>query len=102
MTGPDPMTAIIEATITLDLALGRWRARADPPTADQLRASTDAVAAIDRLLGDLYAVRAMLVAERRQASDATAARVDALLAGAGHGLPASDVTPSVDGERHGP
>lgn len=64
MTGPD---AILEAVLTLDLCCGRWRMRADPPSPVQLQAAHDAIAAVDRLLGDLYGLRATLAAQIRQA-----------------------------------
>ena len=44
------------------------------------RAANTAMAAVDAMLAELHRARARLVSEIRQADDATAARVDALLA----------------------
>jgi hypothetical protein len=56
-----------------------WEGRKEPD-AHARRCASDAVAAIDAALGELYRVRAHLVADIRQADDASEARADALLA----------------------
>ena len=56
-----------------------WEHRAEPD-AHARRCAADAIDAVDAMLGELYRVSAQLVAEVRQADDATAARADALLA----------------------
>jgi hypothetical protein len=58
--------------------LAVWEGRAEPD-AHARRCASDAVDAVDAALGELYRVRAQLVAEIRQTDDATAARADELL-----------------------
>ena len=66
----------------LSVALGQWERRDDSkPQPEVRRASNTAMDAIDSMLTDLHAMRSRLTSEIRQADDATAARVDALLAG---------------------
>jgi hypothetical protein len=65
----------------LSVALGQWERRDDSkPQPEVRRAANTAMDAIDGMLADLHAMRSRLVGEIRQADDATAARVDALLA----------------------
>ena len=65
----------------LSVALGQWERRDDSkPQPEVRRASNTAMDAIDSMLTDLHAMRSRLTSEIRQADDATAARVDALLA----------------------
>jgi hypothetical protein len=65
----------------LSVALGQWERRDDTRAQPETRrAANKAMDAIDGMLADLYAMRSRLVGEIRQADDATAARVDALLA----------------------
>jgi hypothetical protein len=66
----------------LSVALGQWEDRDDSkPQPEVRRAANTAMDAIDGMLRDLYAMRSRLVGEIRASDDATAARVDALLAG---------------------
>jgi hypothetical protein len=66
----------------LSVALGQWERHDDSkPQPEVRRAVNTAMDAIDGMLADLHAMRARLVSEVRAADDATAARVDALLAG---------------------
>jgi hypothetical protein len=55
-----------------------WLAR-NEPDAHARRCASDAVDAIYGALGELYRVRAQLVAEIRQSDETVAARADALL-----------------------
>jgi hypothetical protein len=65
----------------LSIALGQWEDRDETrPQPEVRRAANTAMDAIDGMLRDLHAMRARLVGEIRAADDATAARVDALLA----------------------
>ena len=65
----------------LAVALAEWAARSDDkPDADVRRAANRAMDALDAALAELYELRARLVGEIRAADDATAARVDELLA----------------------
>ena len=66
----------------LGVSLATWSARDDArPCPEARRAANTAIDAIDAMLRDLYAIRARLISEVRISDDATAARVDALLAG---------------------
>jgi hypothetical protein len=67
----------------LGSALTRWaeRDRDGGANADQVRAGSEAMAAIDDAMAELHRVRGRLVAERRADFDATMARTDAMLAG---------------------
>ncbi len=58
---------------------GIWEARREPD-AFARRCASDAIDAADNLLAAAHRIRARLIGEVRQADDATAARVDALLA----------------------
>lgn len=65
----------------LGVALAVWATRDDSKAQpDVTRAGHAAVEAIDAMLAGLYRARAQLVTEIRQAQDAAAARVDAMLA----------------------
>jgi hypothetical protein len=71
----------------LAVALAQWETRDDTrPQPEVRRAANTAMDAIDEMLRELHAMRSRLVAEIRAADDATAVRVDALLAGR-RGLP---------------
>jgi hypothetical protein len=72
----------------LGVALAQWVAR-DDSTADPYarRAANLAMEAIDAALAELHELRARLVAEIRADDDATAARVDELLARHREGSP---------------
>jgi hypothetical protein len=78
---PDPLESArphIEAlSAFLNLWIQRDDSRAQP---DIRRAGSGAVEAIDALTRELYALRSRLVGEIHASDDATAARVDALLA----------------------
>ena len=65
----------------LGAALVTWGTRDDSKAQPEVtRAGHTAVDAIDAMLAELYRARQQLVGEIRQAEDAAAARVDALLA----------------------
>jgi hypothetical protein len=65
----------------LSIALGRWEGRDDSrPQPEVRRAANTAMGTIDAMLRDLQQMRSRLIGEIRQADDATAARVDAMLA----------------------
>jgi hypothetical protein len=64
----------------LAVALAHWGARDDArPQPEVRQAANTAMDAIDTMLAELHQMRARLVGEIRQADDATAARVDAML-----------------------
>jgi hypothetical protein len=68
----------------LGFALAQWAARDDTKADPQARrAANTAMDETDAMIAALHALRARLVSEIRDADDATAARVDALLASAG-------------------
>jgi len=79
------MTAAAESLSSrleiLSGALQVWAGR-DPtkPQPEVRRAANEAMAAVDDLLGQLHRLRSTLVGEIRASDDATAARVDELLA----------------------
>ncbi len=65
----------------LGTALAIWQARDDTkPDAHARCAASRAVDSIDAALAGLHAIRARLITEIRASDDATAARVDELLA----------------------
>lgn len=65
----------------LNLALACWSARDDTrPQPEVRRAANRAMDAIDAALNLLHSARSELVTQIRRADDATAARVDAILA----------------------
>ena len=74
-----PLSEIREHVENLAALLAVWGARSEPEAHARRRAN-DAVDAIDAALAGLYELRSTLVAEIREADDATAARVDELLA----------------------
>src|SRR5690348_9499780 len=66
-----------------------WETRREPD-AHARRCASDAVDAVDGAIKELHAIRQLLISEVQQQADrATAARVDALLAGRDHELPAA-------------
>ena len=67
-------------------SMATWQARDDTkPDAHARRAASAAVDGIDAMLRELHALRQKLVSEIRTSDDATAARVDRLLARGGTG-----------------
>jgi len=65
----------------LAIALGQWEDRDDSKAQPEVRrAANTAMDAIDGMLHRLHAMRSRLVGEIRQADDASAARVDSMLA----------------------
>jgi hypothetical protein len=65
----------------LGVALATWATRDDSKAQPEVRqAANTAMDAIDAMLAELHRARASLVTEIRQANDASAARVGALLA----------------------
>jgi hypothetical protein len=65
----------------LGIALAQWAIRDDSKAQPDIRqAANAAMAAIDDMLANLHRLRSSLVSEIRQSDDATAARVDAMLA----------------------
>ena len=78
----DESAAIHDAADDIATYLALWAMRddskADP---DARRCANSAMAAIDRALAELCALRSRLVSDIRASDDATAARVDALLDG---------------------
>ena len=79
----DAVTAIRGHIQDLGAWLRIWVNRKEPD-ARARRCASDAVDAIDSMLGHLYGVRAQLVSEIRRSDDASAGRADALLAGVDH------------------
>jgi hypothetical protein len=78
------LSAIRASVDDLGAWLAIWQARTEPD-AHARRCASDAGDAIDAALLELHGIRARLIGEIRQADDASAARVDALLAGgSGH------------------
>ena len=83
MERPDHFDAALSALHATWLDLGPWLAvwaARSEPDAHARRCASDAIGAIDAALVELHGVRARLVAETRQADDATAIRADELLA----------------------
>jgi len=73
-----------EQAAVLAAALAQWATRDDSrPQAGVRRAANTAMDAIDAMLAELHALRSRLTGEMRASDDATAARVDALLAARG-------------------
>ncbi len=65
----------------LEAALSLWAERDDSKAQPDVRqAANVAIDAIDTILRDLYSLRSQLATEIRASDDATAVRVDALLA----------------------
>jgi hypothetical protein len=80
----DVHTTLDPSIVILAFALDRWEDRdGSKPQPEARRAANKAMGAIDAMLRDLHQMRSRLVGEIRAADDATAARVDALLATAG-------------------
>jgi hypothetical protein len=87
MTGPgdrgydDALSSIRNGAEDLAVALAIWEARDDPRAdAHARRAASGAVDAIDAILRVLHAIRGRLITETRASDDATAVRVEKLLA----------------------
>jgi hypothetical protein len=87
MTGPgdrgydDALSSIRNGAEDLAVALAIWEARDDiRADAHARRAASGAVDAIDAMLRALHAIRERLITEIRASDDATAVRVDKLLA----------------------
>jgi hypothetical protein len=75
------MTALHDQIGTLGVALARWSERDDTRPQPEIRqAANIAVDAVDELTRRLFALRQRLMTEIHASDDATAARVDALLA----------------------
>lgn len=67
-------------TTVLAVALEQWSQRDDSAAQPEVReAANTAMDAINAMLSDLHAARAMLAAEMRVSDDAAGARVDAML-----------------------
>jgi hypothetical protein len=82
-TIPDFIHRIDGHTDVLDRALVLWADRDDSKAQPEVRqAANTAMDTIDRMLGTLHAMRSRLVTEIRASDDATAVRVDAMLAAA--------------------
>lgn len=76
-----PLSALRNNVEDLAVALAIWQARDDAkPDAHARRAASGAVDAIDAAIRELHKIRQQLVPEIRASDDATAARVDALIA----------------------
>jgi hypothetical protein len=73
-----PLSALRSNTESLAVWLAIWEARHEPG-AHARRCASDAVDAIDAMLGDLHTIRATLVSSIREADDSNAARADQLL-----------------------
>jgi hypothetical protein len=77
-------TTLTDQLGALGAALDLWQLRDDTrPQPEVRRAANTAMDAIDAMLADLHALRSRLTGEMRASDDATAARVDALLAARG-------------------
>lgn len=79
-------------------ALAAWATRDDSKAQPDAReAANTAMASIDTMLAELHSARSALLAEIRASDDATAARVDALLAQAAirDGLPSTAAHPFI-------
>ena len=81
--------------------LAIWTARTEPD-AHARRCASSSVDAIDAALAGLHRIRARLISETRQADDATAIRVDALLARIREGPPGRDAEAAPDLSREPP
>jgi hypothetical protein len=77
----NPVVSLDAQLAALGLALAQWRVRDDSKAQPDIRqAANTAMAAADDMLSTLHRLRQQLVTEIRQSDDATAARLDALLA----------------------
>jgi hypothetical protein len=87
---PDPwdgdLAVIRDSAESIPVWVGIWSARGEPD-AHARRCASDAIDAIDAALYALHRTRARLVGQVRQADDATAERVDRLLARMREGPP---------------
>ncbi len=109
MTGPQdaydsPLSALRDNVENLGAWLAIWEARSEPD-AHARRCANDAVDAIDTMLRDLYTIRARLITQIRVSDDASAARIDKLLAGSDAMTSSSDQAspePTGLGETEGP
>jgi hypothetical protein len=82
LTEPEAAGRLGEHATTLAGALTRWAARDDTrPDAEARQSANTAMDAIDAALAELHALRSALVGQIRASDDATAVRVDRLLAG---------------------
>jgi hypothetical protein len=80
------LSAVHDAVDNLAVWTAIWQARAEPD-AHARRCASDAIDAADRAIGTLHRIRGELVGQVRAADDATAARVDELLARTSDGRP---------------
>jgi hypothetical protein len=82
MTARDSaLSAVRDHVEDLAVSLAIWETNDDTKAQPEVRrAANDAMDAIDAMLRELYGLRSQLVTEIRAADDATAARVDELLA----------------------
>lgn len=77
----DVYAKLEDPTGVLSVALVQWEERDDSvPQPGVRQAANTAMDAIDTMLRELHAMRERLVGEIRTSDDATAARVDAMLA----------------------
>jgi hypothetical protein len=77
----DAVGRLDEHNGVLGVALAQWMARDDSKAEPDVRqAANTAMEEIDAMLAQLHALRARLVSEIRASDDATAARVNAMLA----------------------
>jgi hypothetical protein len=81
MTAYDVHARLGYPAAALGAALAQWDTRDDTrPQPGVRQAANTAMDAIDEMLRELHALRSRLTGEMRAGDDATAARVDALLA----------------------
>jgi hypothetical protein len=82
MTTPYDVYARLEDPMgVLSIALGQWAGRDDSKAQPEVRrAANTAMDTMDAMLAELYKMRSRLVGEIRASDEATAARVDAMLA----------------------
>ena len=81
MTPYDVYAKLEDPMGVLSIALGQWEDRDDTkPCPEARRAANKAMDTIDAMMRELHAMRARLVGEIRVSDDASAARVDAMLA----------------------
>jgi hypothetical protein len=73
------LAVIRDSAESIPVWLAIWSARGEPD-AHARRCASDAIDSADRALAALHRIRARLVGQAREADDATADRVDALLA----------------------
>jgi hypothetical protein len=97
MSGPgdsaydEPLSAFAHHAEDLPVFVLLWETRDDMRACPEARrAANDAIDAIDGALAELHKVRQLLITEIRASDDATAARVDAMLAGARGGTDSPD------------